>query len=290
MAPLQRIAAMDHALGRRIHAAANASSNLRTAATVASLSVDEAIWFTAPLLAALVCFLVETGTISPVLVSRESASEYRRYALELFNDAIMCTGGGALLKIPARRPRPPYATQSTYFITNGDLYSFPSGHSLYAALMFGRYTDRSLFGSSNVAVVIGTAAVAWSRAAKGRHFPLDTVCGAVIGGVISYLSRRGGLFTLTWARCKLVVALAQMSEVLLATALPRYQTPGYVLGSVFLALAFALLPFGQMPPLGDWSSLGLPIAALLLACPLVAEVGPRRRRIPPDTAAGAKVD
>ena len=88
----------------------------------------------------------------------------------------------------------------------------------------------------------------------------------------------GGLFTLAWARCKLAIALAQLSEVLLATMVPRYQTPGYVIGSVFLALAFALLPFGVVPPLGVWSYVGLPIALLLLACPLVAEVGPHRRR------------
>ena len=181
---LRSLLRADHDIGHRVYQAAQVSSNLRLLATIASLSVDEAIWFTAPLVAALACLLVEIGVMPPLIVSVASAPHYRHFALELFNDAIMATGGGALLKIVARRPRPPYAKQSSFHITNGDLFSFPSGHSFYAALMFSRYTDRSLFGhwsrllfgSSRVAVALGTLAVCWSRAAKGRHFPLDTIC------------------------------------------------------------------------------------------------------------------
>ena len=258
-----RLVALDHTFGERIHVATLRSPPLKALATVASLSVDEAIWFSVPLLAALVCLLAELEIV--VLASLAPAVQSRRLAVDLFNDAVMVTGGGALIKHLARRTRPPYAKQNMWHITNGDQYSFPSGHSLFAAVMFGKYLGTSV-------ALIGIPLVMWSRVAKGRHFPLDTICGAAVGALLAYVSVAGG--TALWAALKLVVALAQLAEVLLATAVPRHQTPGYSLGSICLALAFALLPFGLTPPLGDsTSAFSFPLALLLVLCPICAPVG-----------------
>ena len=127
------LVALDRAVGKGIHSAASRSRLAQLAATVASLAVDEAVWFAGPLIAALFCFLVEiAGTpLTPFPLAR--ALHFRRLAVELFTDAVLVTAFGALLKLITRRKRPSYAAQMEFHITNGDVFSFPSGHSLFGS-------------------------------------------------------------------------------------------------------------------------------------------------------------
>lgn len=97
-----------------------------------------------------------------------------------------------------RRSRPPYAKQNheTYVIP-GELYSFPSGHSIRAGLLafwlvYGKNANLfyAKFGCGPpalAATLCWAALVAFSRLGKGRHFPSDVVVGYAIGVAVGYV-------------------------------------------------------------------------------------------------------
>lgn len=73
-------------------------------------------------------------------------------------------------------------------------YSFPSGHSqraFYFIFWFSRSKFIHLlrpifFAPLAISCVPWAIGVAWSRVAKGRHFPLDVLVGAITGSLLGY--------------------------------------------------------------------------------------------------------
>jgi hypothetical protein len=164
------------------------------------------------------------------------------------------------LKLFFQRSRPKYAEQSHFVSIVGEWFSFPSGHSL-RAFYFIFWISRSKFVKLLEPVlpiprarmcIPWAVGVAWSRVAKGRHFPLDVLAGAALGLLLGwvvedYLSGYGraviktvgGIFTSgNWAYYVLVPFLAGNSARRHAVATCLF----YVYA---LTLLFTSLPASQ---------------------------------------------
>lgn len=95
-------------------------------------------------------------------------------------------GNLAIKNIVARsRPFRTY-TDIIPLVSPGDLYSFPSGHTLSsfcaATACFGFY-KKSGIACGVLAVLIGL-----SRLYVGVHYPTDVLCGALLGIVLGWIS------------------------------------------------------------------------------------------------------
>jgi signal peptidase II len=98
--------------------------------------------------------------------------------------------GMTLLKINFDYPRPVIALGAYVRVigTQELRYSFPSGHSAYAALLAA--TAWPILGRAGRSVALAFVLwIAWSRIAAGAHFPADVVGGAFIGLVSAIATR-----------------------------------------------------------------------------------------------------
>lgn len=95
----------------------------------------------------------------------------------------------ALLKNTCRRRRPPdFIPHFRSFVTPGDTFSFPSGHTSAAFLFAGLCAEE--FGLWAAALLYPWAAlVGVSRVLLGVHFPSDIVAGALLGSSLLLASR-----------------------------------------------------------------------------------------------------
>jgi membrane-associated phospholipid phosphatase len=121
---------------------------------------------------------------------------------DVFGSSAVCVLVESILKAVFRRSRPGYTavSASNNFTMESptvpyEEYSFPSGHSLRAFYLavwmshspFVGRGDFSLHVQSPVMAMPWAAAVAWSRVAKGRHYPVDVLVGASVGVALGYL-------------------------------------------------------------------------------------------------------
>lgn len=263
---MSSLSSLDARIGEAVYTFAQ-SCMLRHLASLASLLVDEGVWFVGSLGAMLAnTFLANTAPpVRDAIFGRLTTPEL----VEVYTDSVLFISFGTLLKLLFRRVRPSYAKQEKYYITNGDRYSFPSGHSLFAAALARRCFGGDLAVECLVAVFVLT--VCWARVAKGRHFPTDTLVGASLGAALAEVPKRFG--SLATNQIKLVVALLMAGEILLALIVPRFRTPGFRLGCVFLGMVFLVWPFGTMPPLGVHQPWLCPVAALLLLASRMEQSG-----------------
>lgn len=108
-------------------------------------------------------------------------------SLHMLATAMVCLVVYKQLKERTSRPRP-YLHSDAIFRTVPplDKYSFPSGHTLHAVaftvVLFSWYPATAWL------VLPFTILVAASRLVLGLHYPSDVLAGAVIGGVIAWLS------------------------------------------------------------------------------------------------------
>lgn len=95
--------------------------------------------------------------------------------------------GNLAIKNIVARPRP-FRTYTDIIplVSPGDLYSFPSGHTLSsfcaATACFGFYKKPGI-ACGVLAVLIGL-----SRLYVGVHYPTDVLCGALLGIVLGWIS------------------------------------------------------------------------------------------------------
>jgi membrane-associated phospholipid phosphatase len=96
--------------------------------------------------------------------------------------------------------RPPAVLQLGTFSLIGPALrraSFPSGHSVTAALFFGVWAQQVRPGWARVALAVAPVAVGASRVASGVHWPVD-VAGGLAGGF--FAAWLGGLVAQRWPR------------------------------------------------------------------------------------------
>lgn len=91
-----------------------------------------------------------------------------------------------VLKNLFKRSRPYVALNTQNFITPGDRFSFPSGHTSAAFLVA---TLLSTFHPySTPLVMLWASTVAMARVVLGVHFPTDTLIGALMGSGLAFIS------------------------------------------------------------------------------------------------------
>lgn len=96
-----------------------------------------------------------------------------------------------LLKIWLVFPRPLAVLGSSVQMIGSphDLYSFPSGHAVYAALV-AVVLWRLVTSIFRPALLVFIVWVGWSRIAAGAHFPADVIAGSLIGALSGMLANR----------------------------------------------------------------------------------------------------
>lgn len=103
-------------------------------------------------------------------------------------------GAAEVVKVMVRRPRPDPRVLVHVLVPDPPSFSFPSGHTAFAAaiccaailLLRGR-------SARTAAVLLGASAVlvtAWSRVALGVHHPSDVIASAVMAPLLSVLTAR----------------------------------------------------------------------------------------------------
>jgi undecaprenyl-diphosphatase len=91
-----------------------------------------------------------------------------------------------ILKNLFRRSRPYVALNTQNFVTPGDRFSFPSGHTSAAFLVA---TVTSSFNPSLAPILFSWAClVGMARVVLGVHFPTDTLIGALMGMGLAFIS------------------------------------------------------------------------------------------------------
>ncbi|MDM7552626.1 phosphatase PAP2 family protein [Levilactobacillus brevis] len=118
---------------------------------------------------------------------------YRATLFLLFNVLIFAGLGNSLIKHLVRQPRP-----TVDRLVNASSYSFPSGHSITAMLLWGSTIillsgllrqhplwKKSLIGILSVWIVL----IGLSRIYVGVHYPSDVVAGWTLGFVLLTLSQ-----------------------------------------------------------------------------------------------------
>ena len=91
-----------------------------------------------------------------------------------------------VLKNLFKRSRPYVALNTQNFITPGDRFSFPSGHTSAAFLVATMIS--SFHPGLTPWVMFWATTVAMARVVLGVHFPTDTLIGALMGSGLAFIS------------------------------------------------------------------------------------------------------
>lgn len=91
-----------------------------------------------------------------------------------------------VLKNLFRRNRPYVALNTHNFITPGDRFSFPSGHTS-AAFLVATLTS-AFYPWMSPVLLAWASCVAMARVILGVHFPTDTLIGALMGSGLAFTS------------------------------------------------------------------------------------------------------
>ena len=91
------------------------------------------------------------------------------------------------IKGRASRPRPFEVHQTVFLGTQPlDRFSFPSGHTLHAVIF--TWVAMAYYPWLGWLLIPFTLLVAASRVVLGLHYPTDVLAGAILGGVIAWVS------------------------------------------------------------------------------------------------------
>ena len=205
---------LDELLSDKVNKLGDKIPVLLTASLIASFGADEDIAIPLYLFAGIVGTFFSWSLVATHLTVDESCRNCLRATGNLGLDMVMVwvltCAIESTLKLLFQRPRPRPRTKA---VLPGDIYSFPSGHSMRGAFYYLPYLSRSRFvqaattavssallTSSSPAVlplnssalplplcslaVAGAVLTGFSRVAHLRHWPSDVLMGGVLGYVL----------------------------------------------------------------------------------------------------------
>lgn len=190
---------LDFRLGHGLFSLCRRQAVCKAFADIASLSCDEVIWFLPA------AFFISAGFFlrGAAALLRGSgiaqASCPEEVGCDMFATCCVCSAIEMACKLCFRRPRPPYVSkQIQTYVLPGEVWSFPSGHSMRAAafafwMSYGKNGAllASALGLPRPPPLAWTlpwaAAVAVARVAKGRHYPSDAAAGYALGVAVGFV-------------------------------------------------------------------------------------------------------
>lgn len=203
----------------------------RLAIGLCSLFGDEVLAFPVPLVAAVV------------------ARPLVGIMCEIFGDMGLLSFVEQATKLVARRRRPAYANQSSFYVLPGEQFSLPSGHSLrafyLAASLSLSASWQAAFGTElRVAAWIFAAGTAVARVMKGRHYVGDVLVGALLGVAIALFAATLG--PRAWATFKLPCGIAMCLEAIAVVTVPRWRQQGFYVHVIIAACWCVSTRFGLL--------------------------------------------
>jgi membrane-associated phospholipid phosphatase len=173
-------------LGLRIYTQTQNNNVLKIVAEILSFTSDEVIWFGLPGIVGCVIFSIR------IMMGTYTMGCFEEAVWDCFGSSMVGTFFESILKLIFRTTRPYYAKQSTFHSILGEVYSFPSGHTLrgfYWMFWLTRNRFVRLFIHLPRAryFLPWAIGVGWSRVAKGKHWPIDVFAGAIVGSVLGYI-------------------------------------------------------------------------------------------------------
>jgi membrane-associated phospholipid phosphatase len=241
------------------------------------MSGDEIVWFIAPAVCGSFLFARRLMTLAGYLATNQALPAVfprmgcaEEFLWDIFGSSAACVLVESILKAIFQRVRPAYVEVKQNFTLENptvpyEEFSFPSGHSLRAfyltfwmsASPFVGRGDFSLQVSSPFMCFPWAAAVAWSRVAKGRHYPFDVLIGGIVGICLGYLvevvfdfqqkaliKTIGGFFITFFFGTRLIIPALRGGE---GPAMTSKVTLAYF--AFYVSLFFATLP-------SSWDALG----------------------------------
>ena len=177
------------------------------------------VWFIAPAilgtflysrrLAIALAFIFTNQSLPPLFPLMGCAEEF---LWDVFGGVSACVLVESILKAIFGRNRPEYTEVKQNFTMEVptvpfEEHSLPSGHSMRAFYLCYWMSMSPYVGSGDFSLQVTqpfvafpwAAMVAWSRVAKGRHYPLDVAVGAVFGALLGMLVE--GVFTFEQKAC-----------------------------------------------------------------------------------------
>lgn len=242
--PQGRFQSLDARIGLATFKWHQRSSPLFRAMIIAcSLAGDEIVHFPLPLAFGLGFVLTGKNENIPIVA-------------EIFGDIGMLCFVEMVAKSWSRRDRPSYAKQSSYYVLPGEQYSWPSGHTMRAfylatCVVWSPYWNSSAAGNlgREVSAFALAAGTGLSRVAKGRHYPSDVLCGALIGVSLGLTACLLG--PTNWAVLKYPCGVFMTLAAIFFVVMPRTRTSGFLLHVIYAGLWCASTKIG----LGPWSTL-----------------------------------
>ena len=186
MTQFESIIRENEKLGIKTYTQAQNNKVLKVAADVLSFTSDEIIWFAVPGIIGSLVFSLRR------ILGNSSMGCFEEACWDCFGSSMVGTLFESVLKLIFRTTRPYYAKQSTFHSILGEVYSFPSGHTLRAFywmfwLTRGRFVRLVVRLPRARYFLPWALGVGWSRVAKGKHWPVDVFVGAILGSLLGYL-------------------------------------------------------------------------------------------------------
>lgn len=189
---------LDELLSKKANKVGEKYPVLLTASVMASFGADEDIAIPLYLFAGIVGTFFSWSLIANHLTVEESVRSGLRVmgnlGLDMMMVWVLTCALESTLKLLFQRPRPQPRTKA---VLPGDIFSFPSGHSMRGAFYYLPYLTRSRFVQAAVAAVssrplpssalllplagAGAVLTGFSRVAHLRHWPSDVLAGGALG-------------------------------------------------------------------------------------------------------------
>jgi len=259
---------LDHDIGFSVYWNAQRSVS-RHFATIVSLCFGEELWIPTPLVLALLRWM--TDLCAPQLEYLFFGWTVPRY-LELYSDAILVIAGNCITKLLLRRQRPTYAEQDPFYLLSGDFFSFPSGHAFWSSFLLTRVAVLLVREGYNAFVcgvvhLVLLCAVCWSRVAKGRHYPADTICGALLGGALALaVISKGNEW---WSQVKVLIFVWNIAEFQVLFVWRKHRTLGFTTLGWAGVFGLVTMPYKTYLPLSDQTEVVTFTAAAIITIQLL---------------------